>query len=60
MTVTWIINGKLQLILTPSDDREKNMLAELGQGPVEMQIFPKIQTGTDSHNDAAVITAKKS
>ena len=58
MKTTWVVNGKLQLILTPSNDRERDMLKELAQGPVDIQVFEKMQTGTDSHNDAAVIMPK--
>lgn len=58
MKVTWIINGKLQLILTPSDAKEEALLRELAQAPVEIQIRDTLQTGLDSHNNAAVITPK--
>ncbi len=58
MKITWVLNGKLQLILTPSDEREVGLLKELAQGPVDIQTFEKLQTGTDSHNDAVVIMPK--
>lgn len=58
MKVTWILNGKLQLILTPSDEREVGLLKELAKTPVEVQVFEKLQTGTDSHADAMVIMPK--
>ncbi|MEY4332823.1 MAG: hypothetical protein RLZZ196_1561 [Bacteroidota bacterium] len=58
MKITWIINGKVQLVLTPSNEREKQLLQELSQTPVDMQMFDKLQTGPDSHVDAVVITTK--
>lgn len=58
MKCTWIINGKLQLVLTPSNEREKQLLQELAQTQVDMQIFDRLQTGTESHIDAVIITTK--
>lgn len=56
MKATFIKNGKLQLILTPSDEVEKILLTQLSQTPVEMQQFSTLQVGTDSVNDAVVLT----
>ena len=60
MKVTWILNGKLQLILTPSNDIDKQLLQELAKTPVEIQMFDVLQTGTDSHADTVIITKKTS
>ena len=60
MKATWVINGKVQLILTPSNEREKALLEELCQAPVDMHMHDKLQTGQDSHINAVVITTKTS
>ncbi len=59
MKCTWVVSGKLQLILTPSDEREESLLKELAQDAVEIQVFEKLQSGLDSHSNAAVISKKQ-
>lgn len=56
MKNNFIINGRIQLVLVPSNDREKELLKELCQQPVDMQMFTKLQVGVDSFTDAVIIT----
>ena len=56
MKASFIVNGRLQLILSPSSEIEKELLRQLSQNPIGIQIYEKIQTGLDSHMNAVVIT----
>jgi len=56
MKTNFIINGKIQLVLVPSNDLEKELLKELCQQPVDMQMFTKLQVGLDSFADAIIVT----
>lgn len=55
MKAHWIKNGKIQLILTPSDEIEVALFKQLTQTPVEISMHEVLQLGVESVNDAVVI-----
>lgn len=56
MKATWIRNGKLQLVLIPSDEIEVAMFKELSKQPVEISQHGVLQVGLEAVNDCVVIS----
>lgn len=56
MTTTFIVNGDLKLVITPSNDVEKSLLQQLCKGPIDIQILDKVQIADKTHADSAIIT----
>lgn len=57
MKAILVKNGKLQLILAPSDEVDKILLTQLSKTPVEMHKHSTLQVGTENVTDAIVIMA---
>ena len=55
---TWLVNGKIQLVLTPTNEREKSLLEELTKGPVEITMHDRLQIGQEAAADSLVISTK--
>jgi hypothetical protein len=56
MKHVWIRNGKLQLVLVPTDPVEISLFEELSQAPVDMTHHRTLQVGLEAVNDCVVIT----
>jgi len=59
MKVHFIVNGKVEMALTPENDLEKMMLQELFKGDVENQFHEKIQISGKALVDTVTITKKQ-
>lgn len=56
MQCTFIVNGKLQLVITPSNNLEKEMLQELFKQETTGTMQEKLQIGDKALVDSVVIT----
>jgi hypothetical protein len=59
MKCTFVLNGKIELALTPENDLEKMMLQELFKGDVENQFHEKIQISGKALVDTVTICKKQ-
>ncbi len=59
MKTQWIVNGKIQLIISPTNDMEKELLEKLATTPVEITLHKTLQVGEESVNDSVVIKPAK-
>jgi len=59
MKCTFVVNGKIELALTPENDLEKAMIQELFKGEVENQFHEKIQISGKALVDTVTITKKQ-
>ncbi len=56
MITTFLLNGELKLVITPSNQIEKDLLLQLCKGPVDIQILDKVQIADKAYADSAIIT----
>lgn len=59
MTCTWIVNGKMQLVITGSNALETQMLQELFKQETEGVVKEKVVIGDKNLVDSVVITVKQ-
>ena len=55
MKCIWILNGKTQLVISPENEREASLLAELAQAPVQIQSHTTLQIGLESASNSVII-----
>lgn len=60
MTVTTIMNGSMKLILTPTTELERSILAEIFRGPVDATSVSTMQIGDSNHANCVIISPKQS
>jgi len=56
MINVFIVNGRLQLVVSPSNELEKMLLVQLATDKVDIQLHPTLQVGEKVYADCITLT----
>jgi hypothetical protein len=56
MINVFIVNGRLQLVVSPSNEMEKMLLTQLAQDKVDIQLHPTLSVGERVYADCITLT----